>query len=174
MPQNVHLEMIKAKIERRFESSGEMASDELALRSNAWDLARNLSWLPSESRSPVFIERCRQLSKAFKPVLKRLEARSPGASLSDDVRWLHDNLHLLNSELQSVCESFKARQKMPLVRTHSDAVIPRVIVLAEAFLAGTSYEFSEKTFTAFVEAFQRQTVLKTKELWMLSAALKLV
>jgi len=174
MPQNVHLEMIKAKIERRFESSGEMASDELAMRSNAWDLARNLSWLPSESRSPVFIERCRQLSKAFKPVLKRLEARSPGASLSDDVRWLHDNLHLLNSELQSVCESFKARQKMPLVRTPADAIIPRVIVLAEAFLAKTAYQFSEKTFVAYVEAFQQQTVLKTKELWMLIPALKLV
>jgi cyclic beta-1,2-glucan synthetase len=174
MPQNIHLEMVSAKTTRRFEPSGEMAPDELALRSNAAELARNLSWLPGESKSQIFVERCRQLSKAFRPVLKRLEARSLGTAPSDDFRWLHDNVHLLNSELQSVCETFKARLKMPLVRTPSEAIIPRVIVLAEAFLAATDYQFSEATFIACVEAFQEQTVLKTKELWMLIPALKLV
>ena len=174
MPQNTHLETVSVTTQQKVESSKEMAADELAVRTSAAELARDLSWLPGESQSPVFAQRCRQLSKALRPLLKRLEARTQGTAISDDSRWLYDNIHLLSSELESVCESFKARQKMPLVRTQSDAVIPRVIVLAEAFLAGTSYEFSEKTFTAFVEAFQRQTVLKTKELWMLSAALKLV
>jgi hypothetical protein len=174
MPQNVHLEMVSPETERRFESSGEITSNELAVRSNAAELARNLSWLPGESKSPVFIERCRQLSKALKPLLKRLEARSPGTPLSDDARWLHDNVHLLSSEFESVCETFKIREKTPLVRTQSGAIIPRVVVLAEAFLAATASQFSEKTFTSYIEVFQQRTVLKIKELWMLVPALKLV
>ncbi len=174
MPQNVHLEMVTTKTECPIEPSGEMGSQEIALRSNATELARNLSWLPGESRSPVFVERCQQLSKAFKPLLKRIEGRSLGTSLSDDGRWLHDNVHLLTSELQGVCEAFKAKQKMPLVRTANEAIIPRVIVLAEAYLAKTEYQFSDKSFARYVEAFQQQTVLKTKELWMLISALKLV
>jgi cyclic beta-1,2-glucan synthetase len=174
MPQNVHLEMAGAESERRLEPSQEMSPHERALRSNAAELARDLSWLPGESRSEVFVQRCRQLSKALKPVLKKLEARSPGAPLSDDSRWLHDNVHLLSSEFESMCETFKVRQKMPLVRTQNGAILPRVVVLAEAFLAATAYQFSEKTFTAYVDAFQQKTVLKTKELWMLIPALKLV
>jgi|HubBroStandDraft_6_1064221.scaffolds.fasta_scaffold04392_5 cyclic beta-1,2-glucan synthetase len=173
MPQNTHLEMVSAESERRFEPAREMALHERALRSSAAELSRNLSWLPSESRSTVAAERSRQLSKALKPMLKKLEARSPGMAISDDSRWLYDNVHLLSSELQSVCETFKVRQKAPQVRTQSGAIIPRVIVLAEAFLTETADQFSEKSFTAYIESFQEQTVLKTKELWMLVPALKL-
>jgi hypothetical protein len=107
-------------------------------------------------------------------MLKKLEARSSGTPASDDSRWLRDNVHLLSSEFESMCEAFKVRQKMPLVRTPSGAIIPRVVVLAEAFLAATGYQFSEKTFAAYLDAFQQQTVLKIKELWMLIPALKLV
>ena len=174
MPQNIHLEMVSAETERRFESSAEMEPNERAVRSNAADLSRTVSWLPGESRSPVFVERCRDLAKALKPVLKRLEARSPGTAISDDSRWLYDNVHLLSSELANVCRTFKHRQKMPLVRTSDGAIIPRVVVLAEAFLAATVYQFCEKTFAAYLDTFQQQTVLKTKELWMLIPALKLV
>ena len=71
MPQNVHLEMVGAEGARRLESSPEMSANERDLRSNAAELARELSWLPGESRSQVFVERCRQLSKALKPVLKK-------------------------------------------------------------------------------------------------------
>src|ERR1700722_12199823 len=174
MPQNIHLEMVTTKTECPLDPSGEMGPHEIALRANAAELARNLSWLPGESRSPVFVERCRQLTKAFKPLLKKIEGRSLGTSLSDDGRWLHDNVHLLTSELQGVCEAFRAKQKMPLVRTANEAIIPRVIVLAEAYLAKTDYQFSDRGFASYIEAFQQQTVLKTKELWMLIPALKLV
>jgi hypothetical protein len=171
MPQNIHLETITGQ---HLESSKEMGAEELAVRTTAADLARSLSWLPGESQSRVFAERCSQLSKALRPLLRRLESRTQGTAISDDSRWLYDNVHLLRSELESVCETFKARQKMPLVRAQGDAIIPRVIVLAEAFLAETAYQFSEKTFTAFVEAFQQQAVLKAKERSMVSVALKLV
>ncbi len=174
MPQNVHLEMVNAQTESRLESSREITRDEHALRSNAAQLARNMSWLPGESKSPVFIERCRQLSKVLKPLLKRMEARSPGTTISDDSRWLYDNVHLLNTELGNTWETFKVRQKMPLVLTPNGGIVPRVVVLSEALLAATDDRFSEKTFAAYIEGFQQQTVLKTKELWMLIPALKLV
>jgi len=174
MPQNIHLEMVRAETEHRFQSSGEIGADEQGLRSNAGALARNLSWLPSESRSRIFVEHCHQLSKALRPVLKRLESPLPATAISDDSRWLYDNVHLLSSELETVGETFKVRKKTPHVRTQNGAIIPRVAALAEAFLAATACQFSEKTFTAYVEGFQQQTVLKTKELWMLVPALKLV
>jgi len=173
MPHDVHLEMVNAEAER-FGSSGEMPTDEHALRSNAVELARSLSWLPSESSSRVFVERCRRLSKALKPVLGVLEAPLRGNGLSDDSRWLYDNTHLVISELETAGETFKLQQKIPHVRTVSGTIIPRVAALAEAFLDRTAYEFSEKTLAAYVTAFQQQTVLKMKELWALVPVLKLV
>jgi cyclic beta-1,2-glucan synthetase len=174
MPENVHLEMISAEAERRFEPSGGMPSTEGTLRSNAAELARSLSWLPSESPSGGFIGRCRDLSKAFKPVLRGLEARLPGTDLSDDSRWLFDNTPLVISELDDAAETFKLRRKLPHVRTHTGAIVPRVAALTEAFLAGTAYQFNTEAFTSYVEAFQQQTVLKMKELWALVPVLKLV
>jgi cyclic beta-1,2-glucan synthetase len=173
MPQNVHLEMVSPEFVRRSESSGVMPTHERDLRSNAAELAQNLSWLPSESRSRNFFERCRALSKTLGPVLKRLETRSPGLAISDDSRWLYDNVHLLRSELQSVCETFKVQQKTPHVRTPNRTIIPRVAAVAEAFLAETAYQFGDKAFATFVEAFQQKTVLKIKELWTLIPALEL-
>src|ERR1700688_1169141 len=102
MPQYIHLETVGVTTEQYLESSKEMGADELAVRTSAAELARNLSWLPGESQSRVFAERCSQLSKALRPLLRRLESRSQGTAISDDSRWLHDNLHLLRSELESV------------------------------------------------------------------------
>ncbi len=174
MPQNVHLEMSSAEAERRFEPSEGVPPDEHSLRLNAAALARNLSWLPSESPSRVFVERCRTLNKTFKPLLRRLQSPLPASGISDDARWLYDNVHLIVSELEGAADTFKLRRKTPHVRTPNGAIIPRVSALSEAFLAGTAYQFSRETFTSFVEAFQQQTVLKMKELWALVPVLKLV
>ncbi len=174
MPQNVHLEMINGGANRSLAPSGEMTSNERTLRSNAAELARNLSWLPSESPSRVFAERFRKLTKALKPVLRGVAVPLPGTAISDDSRWLYDNVHLVVSELDYAGETFKRRQKLPHVRTPSGAIVPRVAALAEAFLGATGYEFSAAAFTSYVEAFQQQRILKTKELWALIPALKLV
>ena len=174
MPENVHLEMISAEAERRFEPAGEIPSSERTLRSNAAELAQSLSWLPSESRSRVFVGRCRELSKAFKPILRGVDVPLPGLALSDDSRWLFDNIPLVISELDDAAETFKLRRKLPHVRTQKGAIVPRVAALTEAFLAATEYQFSTQAFTSYVEAFQQQTVLKMKELWALVPVLKLV
>ena len=173
MPQDFHLEMVNTEIDTT--SSGDEAGlNDRALREGAALLAQNLSWLPSESGSQVFLARWRQLSKALSPVLRVLEAPLPGAGISDDSRWLYDNVHLTVSELDSAGETFKLRRKIPHVRTQSGAIAPRIAALAGAFFSTTAYRFSQKTFVSYLEAFQQQTVLTMKELWALIPTLKLV
>ena len=173
MSQDIHLEMVNTEIERT--SSGDEAGlSDRALRASATLLAQNLFWLPSESGSQVFLGRWRELSKALSPVLNAVEAPLPGVGISDDSRWLYDNVHLMVSELDGAGETFKLRRKIPHVRTQSGAITPRIAALAEAFFSTTAYHFSQQTFVSYLEAFQQQTVLTMKELWALIPTLKLV
>jgi cyclic beta-1,2-glucan synthetase len=174
MQDDVHLEMINAEIEHPVAPSDDEGASERELRSQAAELARSLSWLPSENSSRAFVERCRQLSKTLKPLLRKIDVPLPGTPVSDDSRWLHDNVYLIISEFDGASETLKLRRKTPHVRTPNGAVVPRVAALAEGLLLATAYQFSEKTFTNYVEAFQQQTVLNTKELWALVPVLKLV
>ena len=174
MTQNAQLEVARAKAERHSESSGKMSWDEHALRLDAAELAHNLSWLPSQSSSRTLAERCRALSRALKPLLQALETPFLGPAVSDDSRWLYDNVRLLTSEFDNVGVASKRQREMPHVRTQSGAIVPRVAALVEAFLTATAYQFSEAAFSCYVEAFQQETVLKTKELWALVPVLKLV
>src|SRR6202161_1207944 len=174
MQDDVHLETINAEIEHPVAPSDDEGANERDLRSRAAELARSLSWLPSENSSRAFVERCRHLSKALKPLLRKIDVPLPGTPASDDSRWLHDNVYLLISEFDGASETLKLRRKTPHVRTLSGAAVPRVSALAEGFLVATAYQFSEKTFTSYVEAFQQQTVLNTKELWALAPVLKLI
>src|ERR1700677_5415160 len=174
MQDDVHLETINAEIEHPVAPSDDKGANERELRLQAAELARSLSWLPSENSSRAFVERCRQLSKTLKPVLRKIYVQVPGTPVTDDSRWLHDNVYLIISEFDGASETLKLRRKTPHVRTPNGAVVPRVAALAEGFLVATAYQFSEKTFTSYVDAFQQQTVLNTKELWALVPVLKLV
>ena len=174
MTPNVQLEGVHAETEHPIVSSTVRSFDEWTLRLNAADLAQNLRWLPKQSQSRVLAERCRTVSGALKPLLRALEAPFPEPVVSDDSRWLYDNVRLLVSELENARETFKGKRKVPHVRTQSGAIVPRVLALVEAFLAATAYQFSETAFTSYVEAFQQETVLKIKELWALVPVLKLV
>src|SRR5271170_4863251 len=100
--------------------------------------------LPSENSSRAFVERCRHLAKALKPLLRKLDVPLPGTPVSDDSRWLHDNVYLLISEFEGASETLKLKRKTPHVRTPGGAVVPRVAALAEGFLVATAYQFSEK------------------------------
>ena len=139
----------------------------------AAELARNLAWLPGEHASRPFWNRYRSLSRALKPLLTMLESPPPKL-LSDDFRWLHDNVRLLEAELEDVCERFKVAHKLPYARTQAGAIIPRIAALAEDLLDAAAYQFSELEFTSYVQAFQETTVLNMMELWTLVPVLKLV
>lgn len=173
MPQNAHPELVNAEAEGLRQSQTEMAPDISTLRLRAAELARNLAWMPGEQASRPFRNRCRVLSRALKPLLAALESPPP-RTVSDDFRWLHDNLRLLETELEEVCENFKLPHKIPQVRASDGTVHPRVTALAEDFLAGAAYQFGEPGFTSYIQAFQEVTVLKMVELWSLVPVLKLV
>jgi cyclic beta-1,2-glucan synthetase len=174
MPENIHLELVSGEYESVREFSDNLISDDKLLRLRAGELANNLVWVPSETSSHILLDRCRKVEDVLKPILRALDARWVGIEMSDDFRWLYDNVSLLSSELESVRLTFKRSQKLPHVRTPTQAIIPRVAALAEGYLTATAFKFSEKSSTSYIEAFEEKTALKMRELWSLVPVLKLV
>ena len=173
MPQNTHLKIMKAESERMNEVVHSIHDPE-KLHERATEVARSLTWLPNTSTSSVFSERIKVVEKDLRPVFAALDAPPPAPPISDDFRWLYDNGRLLYTDLIAIPTVLKPNLKMPHVRTDSGETVPRVLVLAEEFLHAIGYEFIEQDFSLFLEVFQKTTVLELRELWALSAALKLV
>ena len=143
------------------------------LSSNAADLARALAWMPGQQESRHFRDRCETLNRAFHPLLISLEARATKTASEDFLR-LQENMFLIAGELQTTCGTFSAPHKLPQVRTPDGKVIPRIAALADGLLAASGFQFSEPSFTAYIQAFQGVTVLKMTELWMLIPVMKIV
>jgi cyclic beta-1,2-glucan synthetase len=169
MPQNTHLELITEEAAPSPETV-----DLEVLRKHAAQLARDVRWIPGTFESGHFAERVRALDRALRPVLKPLRAPRPEGTLSDDFRWLHDHGKLLHTELRTSRETLKDVRRIPHVRADGGATVPRVIAIAEGFLAATDYQFSEPAFAAYLQAYQDVMVLKMGELWALVPTLKLV
>ena len=176
MPQNPHVEFAGAEAQPLPQSirAGTATPDADALHSHAVALAASLAWLPSENSSHVLYQRHRAVTAALRPVLPALEAPLPDAAVSDDLRWLHDNVRLLYSDLDNNAEPLKLLRKLPFARTLAGAVVPRIAALAEGYLAATAWQFGEQTFAAYVAAFEESTTLKLEELWAAAPVLKLV
>ena len=175
MPQNTHLEI--ADSEARHEPEPACDSSDLdLLYATAQHLAHTFTDLPELTSSSTFYKRCQAVTAGFKPLLSKLESPPAGTPLSEDCRWLYENVLLLHTELQATVEVLKRERKMPHVRTRKGETIPRVLALAEGFLEAVSYQFSEQKFIFFVNALQQTTdlVLQLQELRTLAAALKLV
>ena len=174
MPPDTHIAMLSADAERLPEPPKETGPSLEALTAAAEDLGRRLVWLPETRSARHFSERHRALRRALNPVLAGIRGPLPKKPIGDDFRWLYDNLRLLHSDLRSMKEGFQLARKLPHVRTPDGAIAPRVVALAGGFLATTGYEFSEKSLSVYVQAFQQSTALKLRELWALVPALKLV
>ena len=174
MPQNTHVELATAEAESPPQALQETTSEIDALRSHAAELARSLAWLPNKRSSRNLFERRRAVISALRPLLPKLEAPLPRTPISDDFRWLHDNVRLLVTELENLGESLRLPRNSPHVRIPSGAIVPRIAALAGGFLATASYRFSELAFTSYVEAFEEHTGLLLTELWALPPVLKLV
>ena len=172
MSQSAHLELDDAEPEdlHHAKRGGELETPILSLR--ATELARNLAWVPGQHASRPFLSRSRALSRALRPLLASLESHPPKA-VSDDFRWLRDNLRLLETNFDDVRETFQQSSKLPHVRTRHGIVVPRIAALADGIL-NPSCRFEEPGFTAYINAFQQVTPLKMAELWTLVSVLKLV
>jgi len=173
MPQNSHLEIVNAEEERLAESSKEISTDVAAIRAHATTLANKLPWLPDHSSSETYSERCRSLSSSLRPLLSVLHGPAP-KDPPDEFRWLHDNVRLIDTELQNAADSFKSVKKTPHVRMADGSITPRTIAIAEGFLEAANYQFSDLALSTYLEAFQKVTVLNMKELWAIVPSLKLV
>jgi cyclic beta-1,2-glucan synthetase len=173
MPQNTHLDLATAEADRIPASSGNVV-DSAALRASALELSQSLAWLPSTSFSNYFAEHCTAVAAQIQPLFPVFKDTPQNSEVSDDYRWLHDNLSMVQSELEATSGSLSVLHKLPHVRTRDGVIAPRVSALAQGLLRAMSFDYSEEGFSIFVEAFQQRTVLKMAELWALVPALKLV
>ncbi len=169
-----HLEFFSAETEILRNPIREMATDTRNLNSSATDLASKLIWLPDQVTDQPYADRCQRLFAAMKPLLDAVAAVRPSETVPDDLRFLRENLLLLESELADACASSTLPQKHPLVRTPDGDVAPRVAAVAADYFAATDYQFDGATFTEYLQAFQDTTVLNMAELWALIPVLKLV
>jgi len=173
MPQNSRLEIMMAEAEH-LAAPDAAFWDSPTLRVKAEDLAQNLPWLPSVRSSNLFYERLYAVREALKPIFRATASPLPESGVSDDFRWLYDNVRLLDTEQQSLGEAFKRLRKIPHVRNAGGEVVPRVLAVAEGYLVATEYRFGEEEFSSFIQAFQSTVILEIRELWGLVPALRLV
>jgi len=168
-----HLELVSAEPQDGRVPSSDMEPDSGTLSSSASHLARSLAWMPGQEESHHFRDRCEALGRTFQPLLATLELRNAQV-VSEDFKRLQKNIFLLRGELSETCGTFRPVHKLPQVRTPEGRILPRIAALAHDFLTASSYQFSESSFTAYIQAFQKITVLKMAELWMLIPVMKLV
>jgi cyclic beta-1,2-glucan synthetase len=171
MAENLPFEIVRAEVEPASSLHGSDDAFARMLQTKADELKPNLHWLPNTSSSSVFADRAKALRESLMPILASASA-TPRVPVSDDYRWLSDHVRLLHSEVRGVA-SAKVR-KLPHVRGLDGQVVPRVVRIAESYLEAVSYEFTEPSFAAFVEAIQTESVLNLYELWALVPALKLI
>jgi cyclic beta-1,2-glucan glucanotransferase len=175
MPENTHLELENEEAERLQEASPSEGLDKQALFSHATELARSLAWVPSLRSSDSIYDRYRIVREAINSQLQPFRAALPlDKPVSDDFRWLHDNVSLLDMELHAMSEALKPLRTTPHVYSGERAITPRPVAIAQGYLTASEYRFTEQSFTSYIQAFQEVTVLKMKELSALVAALKLV
>src|SRR5580693_7935680 len=167
-------EVLRPAAEELSDPASDFPSDLAALRSAATELASRLGWLPGVRTSTSFSSRCRKLKKAFQPLFAGAEAAGGLNHESEDLRWFRDNDQLIYAQLRNVAAELKALKQLPHARGRKDEVVPRVLVLAQAFLDVSGNRFRHEAFTTFFQAFQKSTVLELREVSAAVSAMKLV
>ena len=147
-------------------------------RDAAAELAASLSWLPGAPSSDAFLIRCQTLAATFKSVFENVDAAFAKAPKSEDLLWLRDCAQELSAATRMVTAELAPLTKLPLVaRTNvygRNAILPRVLAIAEAFLNQADEATGKSKFTAFCAAFEESTPLEFHEIGALVPALRLV
>ncbi|HKW18744.1 MAG TPA: glucoamylase family protein [Terriglobales bacterium] len=174
MPQNTHIDLIEAESERVPQGAKIAAPDLQTLRKNAEELSRLLAWNPSVQTSPFYEVRWKAMASVLKGVLETVAKEGRSESESDDHRWLRENNSFLSSLLWNTRNALKLLDRLPHARTPRGITIPRAAGIVEAFLHTVEFEFSERSFVAYLDAYQTCVPLKFGELWGLIPSLELV
>ena len=167
-----HAEIVTEEESKR-ESVAE-ASDLDVLRREAREFASRLGWLPGIRTSHTFANRSRKVRITFRPLLAKVDAAFELNPNSSDLRWFRDHVQVIYSELRTIAAQFKPLKHLPHSRGRKEEVVPRVVVLAQTYLDLTANRFQETTLTAFLQAFQENSVLELREVSAVVPALKLV
>ncbi len=125
MPKNTHLEVVKEEAERHFDSSTEIVQDLEAIRKHALETAPNLPWLPNTPSSSLFEDRFQAAVAKMQTLIQGLSHPPEHNEVSDDFRWLHDNVRFLHTGVQDVAEGVDYLRIIPHVRTPTRTVSPR-------------------------------------------------
>lgn len=173
MPENTHIELIE-NVAERVPQEAKPAPDLDQLRRNAEELNKLLAWNPSVHKSDFFSARWKAMAAGLRPALEKVGRSERTDRDADDLRWLRDNLPLLWAELWNTRNAFKLLRRLPHVRTPKGVTIPRAAGVAEAYLHAVEFDFSEASFVAYLDAFQKATALKFRELWAVLPAMELV
>src|SRR5579864_5806226 len=153
-------------------TSDEAKLEHLRVAEAGRELAARVGWLPGAS-SDTFSLRCRKLAAAFEIIFEGVDDAFEKSPTSEDLLWLRDNAQQLSSELRAAADDLVPLTHIPHVST-KDEVLPRVLVIAQAFFEETDTTFSEAEFTEFCLAFQQVAPLEFHEVGALVPALKLV
>jgi hypothetical protein len=125
------------------------------------ELAARVGWLPGAS-SDAFSVRCRKLAAAFKAIFAGVDEAFEKAPSSEDLLWLRDNAQQLSSEIRAASDDLEPLTHVPHVSTQ-DELLPRVLVIAQAYFEETDTTFSETEFTEFCLAFEQTAPLEFHE-----------
>jgi cyclic beta-1,2-glucan synthetase len=149
-----------------------------ALKQSAEAWAQALVWLPGVKESAHVAERQAALARGLDEVLGTSDGpaltEQEAAAASEDERWFLENVRLVRgsqSEFQQVADALR---QVPHVRTPGNITQPRVVAIAEGLLQALNFRYSDKEFSAYMEAFQAVTPLTMHELAQMPPALKLV
>ncbi|WP_448581700.1 GH36-type glycosyl hydrolase domain-containing protein [Thermaurantiacus sp.] len=105
-------------------------------------------------------------------------ARRAGPGAATAAAWFLDNFHVVRKVVSALPTDMPRAfwDRLP-VRAGDDASgaqpAPRVLLLADAFLAATGLQLSAPLLTRFLDQYQRQTPLRTAEIWALPTMLRL-
>ncbi len=119
-------------------------------------------------------ERTKENAERIRAVVHTLDrAQQAGESVTPAANWLLDNSHVVEEAIVGIHRDLPPQfyRQLPLM---PDLGVPRVLVIAWAYVAHTDSAVSEDGFHAIVEGFQEEQKLRIGELWALPSILRFV
>ncbi|MBV9504704.1 MAG: hypothetical protein JO323_06825 [Acidobacteriia bacterium] len=88
----------------------------------------------------------------------------------ENTAWILDNLRLLRATERDAAEFFRIAHRLPATVDGAGCEQLRLAMIADRYLEECGYEFHEEGLSAFIEGYQKVTILRMKELWELKPA----
>src|SRR3954464_12796454 len=143
----------------------ETPAGDIALADAGRNWAHRLAWLPATKESSHFAQRWASLAKTLDRILSEVDFQlGPDEQLPEDLQWMHDNVRLVRGTQSEVHGGVPSLRRVPHVRTPDQAVMPRVLAIAQDLLHTVSYRYSDHAFTTYITSFQTVTGLNMSEL----------